>query len=283
MTSPNSQSGGPNWGDLRQRLMSAFLLIPFVAIAIIIGNIAVAALVAVAVALAYQEWSRMVGQGKMNRFTYLIMGLLAVGALVYPIAGFTASLIFFFLGAIVAALSVDWRQWRLPYYAAGAIFFGVAAICILALRGNTTNGIWATVFLAAVIWLTDSGAFFVGRLLGGVKLSPEISPSKTWSGALGGLAFGTTGGLIVWLMATDSPFWIGILIAAILSVVAQLGDLVESALKRRFMIKDSGDIIPGHGGILDRIDSFTFGGILLFLIGVIHAASDQVAQGVLIW
>ncbi|AVX04584.1 phosphatidate cytidylyltransferase [Maritalea myrionectae] len=283
MSEHSPQKTGPNWGDLRQRLMSAFLLIPIVAAAIIYGQIAVAVLVAAAVALAYQEWSRMVGQGKMNRFTYLIMGLLAVGAVIYPIAGITASLLFFFAGAIVAALSVDWRQWRLPYYAAGAIFFGVSAICVLALRGDTVNGIWATVFLAVVIWLTDSGAFFVGRLLGGVKLSPEISPSKTWSGAIGGLCFGTIGGLIVWLMATDSPFWIGILIAAVLSVVAQLGDLVESALKRRFLIKDSGDIIPGHGGILDRIDSFTFGGILLFLIGVIHAASDQVAQGVLIW
>ncbi len=126
--------------------MSAFLLIPVVAGAIIYGKIAVAILVAVVIALAYQEWSRMVGQGKMNRFTYLIMGLLAVGAVAYPVAGIGASLLFFFVGAIVAALSVDWRQWRLPYYAFGAIFFGVSAICVLALRGDSVNGIWGDGF-----------------------------------------------------------------------------------------------------------------------------------------
>ncbi len=114
MTDQPTPKTGPNWGDLRQRLMSAFLLIPVVAGAIIYGKIAVAILVAVVIALAYQEWSRMVGQGKMNRFTYLIMGLLAVGAVAYPVAGIGASLLFFFVGAIVAALSVDWRQWRLP-------------------------------------------------------------------------------------------------------------------------------------------------------------------------
>jgi phosphatidate cytidylyltransferase len=153
----------------------------------------------------------------------------------------------------------------------------------LATHAEASAGIWVGLFLAAAIWLTDSGAFFAGRLLGGAKLSPEISPSKTWTGAIGGLIIGTAGGMVVWIFATDSPVWIGLVIAAMVSILAQLGDLAESAAKRRFMVKDSGDIIPGHGGILDRVDSFTVGAIGLFIIGASHEGLDAVAQGVLYW
>jgi phosphatidate cytidylyltransferase len=131
--------------------------------------------------------------------------------------------------------------------------------------------------------MTDSAAFFTGRQIGGEKLAPEISPSKTWSGALGGLALGTGAGLLVWVVATDSPWWIGLLLSATLSVLGQLGDLSESAIKRHFRIKDSGDIIPGHGGLMDRLDSLTFGVLLVLLVGSLHLGFGSVAEGLLYW
>jgi phosphatidate cytidylyltransferase len=152
------------------------------------------------------------------------------------------------------------------------------------MRGTTADGAWAGVFLGVVIWLTDTGAFFTGRQIGGERLAPDISPSKTWSGAIGGFAFGTLAGLIVWLLIVPgSPWWIGLILAAAISIFGQLGDLAESAIKRRFRVKDSGDIIPGHGGLMDRLDSLTFGVLLLFVVGWIRGGLDGVAAGFLNW
>jgi phosphatidate cytidylyltransferase len=145
-------------------------------------------------------------------------------------------------------------------------------------------GIVAGVFLAVSVWMTDSAAFFTGRQVGGVKLSPDISPSKTWSGALGGLAMGTIGGTLVWAVATPSPWWIGTLLAALLSISGQIGDLAESGIKRYFRIKDSSDLIPGHGGLMDRLDSLTLASLVLFLIGIAHSGDiGLIASAVLVW
>jgi len=270
------------WSDLRPRLTSALILIPVVALAIFIGHLAMALLIGGVVVLAYHEWSSMVGGGRVGKRTYVTMGLLAVSAIAYPIVGFWVSLgLFLFTAFATAVVSDKFGRW--PTNAVAAGFLGFAALCVLALRGDTGLGILATVYLTTVIWMTDSGAFFAGRIFGGAKLAPLISPSKTWSGAIGGLVVATLAGTFVWAMGTQSPVWIGLLISAAISISAQMGDLAESALKRHFVIKDSGDIIPGHGGILDRIDSFTVGAVLLYFIGVAHFTSDHVAEGVLLW
>jgi phosphatidate cytidylyltransferase len=124
----------------------------------------------------------------------------------------------------------------------------------------------------------------MGRQIGGEKLAPDISPGKTWSGAIGGLAIGALAGLVLWLIVVPaSPWWIGLLIAVATSILGQVGDLLESAIKRRFRVKDSGDIIPGHGGLMDRLDSTTFGALFLFSVGALHLGTGAVAQGFLGW
>jgi phosphatidate cytidylyltransferase len=162
----------------------------------------------------------------------------------------------------------------------GLVIFGSIIIAALMMRGTTIHGVWAGLYLGTVVWMTDSAAFFTGRQIGGEKLAPDISPSKTWSGALGGLALGTGAGLLLW---TDSPWWIGLILSASISVLGQLGDLGESAIKRHFRIKDSGDIIPGHGGLMDRLDSLTFGVLLVLIVGGLHGGFDAVAKGLLYW
>ena len=134
-----------------------------------------------------------------------------------------------------------------------------------------------------MVWITDSGAFFTGRQIGGEKLAPDISPSKTWSGALGGLAAGTAAGTLVWVLVTPSPWYVGTLLAFAMSILGQIGDLAESAVKRRFKVKDSGDLIPGHGGLMDRLDSTTFGALFLLIVGGLHADFSHIAQGFLNW
>lgn len=271
--------------DLLPRLLSAIVLIPLTAIALAAGWLPFALLIALVMAGAYREWETMITGRQMPWPSVLIMGLIAMIAVAHPMNGAWASGVVFGVALLAAVvIKAPNRHWRIG----GLIFFGLATIAFLAIRGSSWVGFWAGLFLVSIVWMTDIGAYFVGRIVGGTKLSPDVSPSKTWSGAAGGLAAGTLSGVGVWFLAgwaleTPSPFVIGLLISVLVSISGQLGDLAESAVKRRFAVKDSGDIIPGHGGLMDRIDSLTTAGIVLWLIGLAHRGLGAVPQGILFW
>ena len=268
------------WSDLGPRLLSAAVLIALTATSLYIGGYFFAAVVGAVFAGAYREWETMVSRAPLTPGGMALIGLVALSGLAYPLFGPLGTIAVIALACIVAIIM---RGEGAPWRVLGLMIYGAIIIAALAMRGDTMTGVWAGVYLGTVVWMTDSAAFFAGRQIGGEKLAPEISPSKTWSGALGGLALGTGAGLVVWVLATDSPWWIGLLISATISVLGQLGDLSESAIKRHFRIKDSGDIIPGHGGLMDRLDSLTFGVLLVLLIGSLHAGYGAVAAGLLYW
>jgi phosphatidate cytidylyltransferase len=268
------------WADLGPRLVSATVLIALTATALYIGGYVFAAVVGAVFAGAYREWETMVTRAPLTPGGMALIGLVAVSGLLYPVFGPPGTVAVIALACLVAiAMRGEGALWRIL----GLVIYGAIIIAALAMRGDTLTGVWAGVYLGTVVWMTDSAAFFTGRQIGGEKLAPDISPSKTWSGALGGLALGTGAGLLVWVVATDSPWWIGLVLSAAISVLGQLGDLGESALKRHFRIKDSGDIIPGHGGLMDRLDSLTFGVLLVLLVGALHAGYGSVAEGLLYW
>lgn len=286
MTNPGDPASEPSpsrrrtWSDLGPRLASAIVLIALTATALYIGGYFFAAVVGAVFAGAYREWETMVSRAPLTPPGMALIGLVAVSGLVYPLFGPAGTIIVIALACAVAAgMRGEGALWRIL----GLVIYGSIIIAALAMRGDTLTGVWAGVYLGTVVWMTDSAAFFTGRQIGGEKLAPEISPSKTWSGALGGLALGTGAGLLVWVVVTDSPWWIGLLLSATISILGQLGDLAESALKRHFRIKDSGDIIPGHGGLMDRLDSLTFGVLLVLLVGALHAGYGSVAEGLLYW
>lgn len=161
---------------------------------------------------------------------------------------------------------------------ATALFFSV-----LALRGDAHLGLEAIFFLFAIVWATDVFAFFSGRTFGGPKLAPRISPKKTWSGMIGGVLGGIGAGLLV-LIAFSAPLRpTHLLIAGLLALGAVGGDLFESLFKRRFQVKDSGHLIPGHGGFMDRLDGFVFAAILAAIIGIARAGLPAAASGLLAW
>lgn len=269
-----------SWSDLGPRLLSAAVLIVLTASALYIGGYVFALVVGAVFALAYREWETMVTRAPLTPGGMVLIGLVGLSGLVYPLFGPLGT-----IGVIAVAtiLAVAMRGEAAPWRVLGLLIYGAIIIAALAMRGDTMTGVWAGVYLGTVVWMTDSAAFFTGRQIGGEKLAPEISPSKTWSGALGGLALGTGAGLLVWVVVTDSPWWIGLLLSATISVLGQLGDLSESAIKRHFRIKDSGDLIPGHGGLMDRLDSLTFGILLVLLVGALHAGYGSVAEGLLYW
>jgi phosphatidate cytidylyltransferase len=285
-----SKSGGPasnstppsrrSWSDVGTRFASAIVLIVLTAIALYVGSYLFAAVVGAVYGGAYREWETMVSRAPLSPLGMVLIGLVALSGLVFPLLGAMASLAVIAIACLVAfAMGRDGLPWRIG----GLVLFGLLIVSVLSMRGESVAGIWAGVYLGTVVWMTDSAAFFTGRQIGGEKLAPEISPSKTWSGALGGLALGTGAGLLVWVFFTDSPLWIGLLLSAAISVLGQAGDLTESAIKRYFRIKDSGDIIPGHGGLMDRLDSLTFGVLFVAIVGGLHAGFGSVAEGLLYW
>jgi phosphatidate cytidylyltransferase len=153
----------------------------------------------------------------------------------------------------------------------------------LLLRGDEAYGFLAVLLLFAIVWTTDVLGYFAGRAFGGPKLLPAVSPKKTWSGAIAG----TLGAMIVAVMAasffgTFNRTAIAI-IALLLSVVAQLGDLFESWVKRQFGAKDASRLIPGHGGVMDRLDGFWGAALLGCLIGLLRGGFDGAARGLLVW
>ena len=186
-----------------------------------------------------------------------------------------------------AALAVLWEWTALvkgPLWIVAGIFYaGIMLAAPVILRGDIEFGVLAILLLFAVVWTTDILGYFAGRTFGGPKLWPAVSPKKTWSGAIAG-TLGAT--IVAVVLARLFGSFNGGAIAAValmLSVVAQLGDLLESWIKRKFGAKDASHLIPGHGGVMDRLDGFWAAAFMGCLLGLAHGGFDAPARGLLIW
>jgi phosphatidate cytidylyltransferase len=166
---------------------------------------------------------------------------------------------------------------------AGLAYAAVLALAPAILRSDAALGFVAIVFLFAIVWTTDALAYFAGRAFGGPKLMPAVSPKKTWSGAAGGTLGAVAAGLIVVKVAGLQLTVAVAAVALLLSVVSQIGDLVESAVKRRFNAKDASQLIPGHGGLMDRLDGFLTAVLAAVMVGLLRGGFDGSARGLLVW
>ncbi|TIP17063.1 MAG: phosphatidate cytidylyltransferase, partial [Mesorhizobium sp.] len=146
-------------------------------------------------------------------------------------------------------------------------YASLSGLSLAYLRGDSHSGLIAILFLFSVVWATDIAAYFVGRAVGGPKLAPSISPGKTQSGALGGAVGGIAAGLVLAIAAGAGNLTMLGLVALALSIVSQIGDLFESWVKRRHGCKDSSNLIPGHGGVMDRVDGLVAAAFALYVIG----------------
>ena len=172
---------------------------------------------------------------------------------------------------------------RIDWLAAGVGYAAVLLFAPLILRRDPELGFAAIAFLFAVVWVTDIAAYFAGRALGGPKLWPAVSPKKTWSGAVGGTLAGIVAAILTVKLLGVSVSPMLVLVAGLLSVVAQAGDLLESAVKRHFGAKDAGSIIPGHGGVMDRLDGFLTAAAAAAMVGLIRGGLEAPARGLLVW
>jgi phosphatidate cytidylyltransferase len=270
--------GGQSSRNLLLRIAAAAVLAPAAIAIAYAGGWLWTALVTLAAIGLYVEWLTIVAARERRVVASGIVVLVAAGLCLvegWIDAAFTVLLI----GVLaVAAIAQARRGWM----AGGLLYASAAQAASVLVRLDSKNGFVALIFVLLVVWVTDIGGYFAGRSIGGPKLWPRISPKKTWAGAIGGFVASLV--VACGFVAFDLGKAGSLLpLGAVLSIVSQLGDLFESAVKRRFGVKDSSHIIPGHGGLLDRLDGFVAAIVLAAILGVVRGGMDGVGRGLMVW
>ncbi len=262
--------------DLLPRVASSVVLIAIAVVAAWSGGLVAAIVVSAIAAAVHAEWLGITegASGRALVFTVVVVMSLVAFGLGYTSVAFGIAVV-----GIVAAALTGPRPWR-PL---GVFYALVLGLGLLVLRDSNDYGLAAIVIVVGVVAATDIGAFVAGRAIGGPRLWPAVSPKKTWAGAAGGLAAGIGAGA-----AAAAAFGLAlrpgfVLVVILLSVTGQCGDLFESYVKRRFGAKDSGRLIPGHGGMMDRVDGLVFASAVAVLIGIGHGGLGNPAQGLVMW
>ncbi len=272
-------SAGQDSRNLVLRVLAALVLAPLSLAIAYAGGWWWTLLVTLAAIGLYIEWLMVVGAARELRVAALGVAALAAAGLCLMLSRVDAALMALLLGlAVVGALAQAGKVWT----AAGFVYAGTAEISAVLVRLDPDKGLAALILILLVVWATDIGAYFAGRGLGGPKLWPRVSPKKTWAGAIGGFAASliVAGVFAAAGLGATAPV---LLLAAVFSIASQLGDLLESAVKRRFGVKDSSHLIPGHGGLMDRLDGLIAALAVAAIFGILRGGLDGVGRGLMVW
>ncbi len=255
--------------ELQRRTISALALGTCALAALFAGPVPFGFLVLLVALVMCWEWGHIVRSGGGTDWSFIVHGLTVSAAILVAmfVSSELALVVLVVGGATLLVINSDDGP---GVSVLGALYVGIPAISLICLRSSQPYGLTAVMFIFAVVWAGDIAAFLGGRQIGGVKLYPSISPNKTWAGLVSAVGASVLVGIVFWSFLADAPLLYLLACAVGLGVVAQLGDLAESALKRLFRVKDSSDLIPGHGGFMDRMD------------GIVAAACVALAVGLMI-
>jgi phosphatidate cytidylyltransferase len=269
--------------DLKRRVPSAIAMIVFALAATWYGGFPFLLFWTLAALLVWYEWATIVRAEPRTAVISLGAIALVIAAILLSLKMTLAAVVVAIIGAAACAFTASGDREARIWSASGFFYASLVFIPAVVLREDIKFGFLAIIWLYAVVWLTDIAAYFFGRFIGGPKLAPVISPKKTWSGAIGGTLFGVLGGTAVATLANARFAVMSVLIALAVSVFSQAGDIFESFVKRKFGKKDASGILPGHGGVMDRIDGFVAAAALALLIGILHGGASIPATGLLQW
>ncbi|MDA1323311.1 MAG: phosphatidate cytidylyltransferase [Proteobacteria bacterium] len=260
--------------SLKSRVISALILAPLVVWAVYFGSPVYDLLILTAVVVMAWEWRRLCASRHFDTAGIIFSVAVAGATILTSFHHVRLAVLSVVVGALIVSFMIARSEGKSSVWTIAGImaigWTGISLILIRRIGDDWSVAIW---FLVAV-WATDITAFFVGRTVGGPKLAPKISPGKTWSGLIGGI-IGAVGWSVVWALWTGAG-QAGTLafFGAAIAVFAQLGDLGVSRVKRRFGVKDTGTLIPGHGGLLDRVDG-VIGAAPIALLGISLARGDM--------
>ncbi len=266
----NSIKSGMLSSELGKRVISAVFMLIVILWVSWLGGWPFTILSLLLSGLLYYEWQAIVRQTPFDGIEAVLtagfIGLLICNLLGYLAAGLV---VFVVLGLMLELTTSGTERSDVRWIGLGALYCAIPAIAFPIIRDN--GGLGLILFLFFTVWITDCAAYFVGRQFGGAKLLPAVSPKKTWSGAIGGLAFSVLFAVVLIATNPQLPAFAVIFVAALLSVVSQAGDLYESWVKRLFGVKDSSQLIPGHGGFLDRLDGLVAAAVPVAIIVALAA------------
>ena len=255
--------------SLKTRVISAAVLLPIVVAFLYVGGLGFALFLAFAAVLMAGEWDRLTGgRGFGQQGVMLAAGLVLVLTLGYLGKVEWALMVLLPIGLVLALLGQFWGR-GMVWPVLGLFWLGLPCLALMWLRMGD-QGMLAVLWLFLSVWSCDTGAYFSGRSIGGPKLAPRISPNKTWAGLLGGILAAMVASVLLALISGSGLTVLFAIQGALLALISQCGDLAESSIKRRFDVKDSGNLIPGHGGILDRADGVLFAAPAMALFFMIH-------------
>lgn len=280
MSEPDAAPAGatPVSNNLVMRILAALVLAPFAIALAYAGGWLWALLVTLVSIGLFAEWLMVVGAGSAALTGAGTVVIAMMGACVAFGALKTAVVTGLIGGAIVTLIARGKFVWA----ATGFAYASAALLASILVRQDLVHGFAALMLVLLVVWATDIGGYFAGRSIGGPKLWPRVSPKKTWTGAFGGFAasLAVASGFAAFGIGKAVPL---LFVSAALSVVSQAGDLFESAVKRRFGVKDSSHLIPGHGGLLDRLDGFVAAILVAWIIGFLRHGVHSAGSGLMVW
>ncbi len=272
-----------NWSDLGTRTLSALILIPAAIACAWFGGLWFKGFVLLLAGLIAHEWVSIVHPKNVAQYVLHVASALC-STLLPDMYGPQIALLGILGLALISGLMVRFgnavsSKWSYL----GICYVGFPALAFTLLRNDPDLGFAAILWIFLIVWAADILAYFAGRILGGPKLAPMISPKKTWAGLAGAVAGSTlVSSIFAYAFHLNGVLTLAIL-AGCLAVVEQAGDLFESSLKRFHGVKDSGALIPGHGGVIDRVDGLIAVAVVAALIGLLHGQGVSTARGLLQW
>lgn len=266
------------WSDLGLRSLSAAALIPAVIADVWVGGAWFSLLVALLGVLVALEWTTIVH--RRDALQFALHALAALCAVLLPMtAGLAAIAVVWVVSGVLAMVQEGTGVWRFL----GVPYASIPGIALVLLRSDGEMGALAILWVMVTVWAADTLAYFAGRIIGGPKLAPVLSPKKTWAGLGGAVAGSAMASVLFASLAGLGGVFSLALLAGSLAVVEQGGDLFKSAMKRSYGVKDSGNIIPGHGGIIDRVDGLIAVAIAAAIIGLARSGTVATGTGLLVW